>query len=237
MIPVQSATGVDVACHVRATSLVAPVDETVERLREFTDEGVVDDLTVETWPDEVVIDEETEDDPAVERYRRFGEWAEDADVSLRPAFTVRERTTLVEDRPKTALVLPVCCLAVYRDGELACVAPHRDGDETYTVDDALADLERGTRLGSAPTREGPPVPTTPLDAPERCPACDRTVVNGQGVYACPACSWRGESVEEALAVTPEAGAGRPTEAKLASGADGATAERRERSRGPRLSPE
>lgn len=133
-------TEVTIDCHVRASAAQGPVGETIETLRAYDERDVIEDLGVELWPDEVVLTAETEETALVERYRRFRAWAEQAGVSLRPAFRTRERATLVSERPARALVLPTVCLAVHVDGELASVVPHRADGATYTVEDALGDL-------------------------------------------------------------------------------------------------
>lgn len=129
-----------VDCYVRAASLGSPVDETVEALRDYDRRGRLDDLAVDVWPDEVALTDVSEGTAPLVRYRRFRAWAEREGVSLRPGFVVRERASLVSERPATSLVLPVVCLAIHVEGELATVAPHRDGTATYTVEDALDDL-------------------------------------------------------------------------------------------------
>jgi hypothetical protein len=87
-----------------------------------------------------VLTEDTEESALIDQYRRFQTWAEQAGVSLHPAFLMRERATLVSEQPKRALVLPMMCFAIHIDGRLATVVPHRTDTTTYTVADALADL-------------------------------------------------------------------------------------------------
>lgn len=146
---------ITVDCYVRASTAKGAVGETIETLRAYEGRGVIEDLGVELWPDEVMLTAETEETALVGRYRRFRAWAEQADVSLRPAFQTRERATLVSERPARALVLPTVCLAVRVDGQLASVVPHRADGATYTVGDALGDL-------TAPDR---PVPSLPVASP------------------------------------------------------------------------
>ena len=137
-----------VDCYSRAASLGPPVDGALETLREYHRRGVIDELTVRVWPEEVVLTDYTEETPLLAQYRRFRTWAERAGVSLRPGFAIRERASLVDERTVTVLVPPVLCLAIHVDGELAEVAPHRTDTATYTVEDALTDL--------APLERDPP---------------------------------------------------------------------------------
>jgi hypothetical protein len=100
---------------------------------------VIDDISVTTWPDTVRLGDAC-DNHALDTYEQFQSWADDADVSLRPAFKYRERDTLVSSESEMVLVLPVRCLALYVDDTLAGVAPHSNGTSVYTVEDALATL-------------------------------------------------------------------------------------------------
>lgn len=160
---------ITVECYARTAPLGTSVEGTLDTLREYRDQGVIKDVSLEAWPDEAVLEGYTEETPIVVRYRRFRSWAEEAGVSLRPAFTVRERGSLIDDRTHAVLVLPECCLAVYVDGELATVAPHRTGTTTYAVEDALADLGRpdGGFPADPPTADPADPPATPASAAGR----------------------------------------------------------------------
>lgn len=185
-------TGISIDCFARGSTLVAPVDDTVATLREYERRGLVDDVTFTTWPDEVVLTGERGQDRLVARYHQFRAWADRVGVSLEPAFTLRERTTLLREGTTVSLVVPVLCVAVAVDGELRCVAPYRAGPRTYSVQDALADV-------AALADEHPTWPESPeggprateVTTPDRCPVCADTLVSGQGVYACTGCDWQG----------------------------------------------
>lgn len=198
-------SAVAVHCYVRAASLVAPVDATVERLREFDRTEVIDELRIEAWPDEVPLEGESEHATILGRFEAFQDWADRLGASLEPAFAVRELTTLVADESEAVLVLPVVCLAIHVDGRLASVVPHLEGGTAYTVDDALADLEALDY--AAPTAadrvpEGPqPGVSSDARAPEQCPACLAGLETGQGLYACPSCAWVGVDPAEGRTTT------------------------------------
>jgi hypothetical protein len=140
-------------CYARAAALGAPVDEPIETLREYDLRGVIEDLTVRVWPDEVVLTDDTQEASPIAQYRRFQTWADQAGVSLRPGFTIRQQGSLVSDQTTAALVLPTVSLAIHVDGELATVVPHQTDTTTYTVEDALADL-------AAPDQDPPSHPPT-----------------------------------------------------------------------------
>lgn len=144
-------SAVTIGCYVRAASLGPSLDET---FRNYDQRGAIDDLTVDVWPDEVVLTNASEETAPLAQYRRFQTWAERTGAALRPAFTLRERASLVSEQTVTSLVLPTACLAIHVDGELATVVPHRTDATTYTVEEALDDL-------SAPDRT---VPASPADS-------------------------------------------------------------------------
>jgi hypothetical protein len=141
-------TAPTVTCFARAGALGPRVDETIETLRDYDQRGTIDALTVDVWPDEVVLAAASRETTPVVQYHRFRRWAERAGVSLSPAFTIRRQASLVDEQPASALVLPVVCLAVRVDGELTTVAPHRFEGTAYTVEDVLEDLGSPTRTES-----------------------------------------------------------------------------------------
>lgn len=191
-------------CYLRASS-AGEEAAVVDRLRGYLANGVIDDLTVGVWPDQVVLRPGTQEADAVERFRAFRAWADRHGVRISPPFDVRERATPVDD-PAAVLVLPSLCLAVRVDGELASVIPHRTETTAYTVADALAELEAGNVHLGVPTGspDDPAVPSSGpagseghrggasgRQTPDRCPACGGALATGQGLYACRACPWTG----------------------------------------------
>jgi len=143
---------VAVDCYVRASTMAAPVGGLVETLSEYDEEGIVDELAIEIWPEEVSLAADTKKQPALDRYDRLRAWADDRGVSLEPAFARRERTSLANDGSDAVLVFPMVCLAVRVDGKLVSVAPHSTATGTYTVADALADI---VSLSSSSPEDGP----------------------------------------------------------------------------------
>ncbi|MFC4541710.1 HTH domain-containing protein [Halosolutus amylolyticus] len=179
-------TEVTAVCHVRAPLLLEPVDRQVETLQACESEGTVDDLLLRSWPKEVSLSESTPHQEVLETYDRLTGWAERQGVSVEPPFRERTTTSQVTGETKELLVTPLLCLEVYADDELVGVFPHSAADETYTTDEAIASL----RTGDLPT---------PIEGDAHvegttsggCPACDGSVVDGQGLYACPDCGWVG----------------------------------------------
>ena len=111
----------------------------VDRLRELDADDVIEGYDVKVWNSRVrLTDAET---PAeVEQYRAFESWGADVGVDIDPFFTVRERDSFIDGTARE-LILPVMCLAVHGDDGLEAVAPYARGDETYTVQDCLDELE------------------------------------------------------------------------------------------------
>ncbi|WP_254544404.1 HTH domain-containing protein [Halomarina pelagica] len=180
-----NATGeLTVACYVRPTQLLEPIDAHVETLKRCEREGHVDALLVRAWPDEVSLSGSVTSDETLATFRRFSRWAEREGVSVCPPF---ERLTLISeitDERREVLRTPLMCLAVYVDDRLGAVFPHTDGERTHGVTEATATL----RAGDLPPRVADVVPSEP-DAVGTCPGCTREVVSGQGVFACPDCRW------------------------------------------------
>lgn len=186
-------SAVNVVCYVRTSALVEPVDSTVETLREYNRQGVIAGLSVEAWPDEVALTEDT-DHPFTAHYELFQSWADDRGVDLSPAFMTRERTTLVNDTPETVIVFPMICLVIHLDQELESVIPHKSALGTYTISDALVDLkdfDRVTAPFSPTLSAAPEADTSPsggLQADE-CPVCGDSLLDKEGEYDCRSCSW------------------------------------------------
>ena len=127
--------------------------EIIDRLSALRSSGAIDTFAVQTWPDEVVLSEQTRHDRLVETYQQFREWAEGSGLSIAPPFERRTVTTLV-GRREEVLTVPMLCLAVYDDG-LCGVYPCSDGDRTWTVPDYLDAYEAagGRPVGVATTND------------------------------------------------------------------------------------
>ena len=134
---------VTVDCYLRGSMFASLIADTVSTLREHNKTGTIDALTVDVWPEEVRLSDGAAGEPIVERYDRLQEWADKHGVSLEPAFRRTERTVPVIDTTETVLELPVVCLTVRVEGELEIVAPHSTERTTYTVEDAIADINAG----------------------------------------------------------------------------------------------
>lgn len=168
-------------CYVRADAISDPVESRVETIQALTSEGPVNEVTVQAWPSEIIISPMTADLEVIELYRTFERWATQWSVRLNPAFTLETRTSTITDESHEVLRPPALCLSVSIDGRLMEVFPHRTGNTTYTVEDAIDAL----------TDDATPVNTnirTPRQTGD-CPACNSPLLNGQGLYECKTCGW------------------------------------------------
>jgi hypothetical protein len=143
MSPHHDAAELTVACHVRPSLILEPIDSKVETLRACERDGVIDSLLLRSWPGEVAMTEDSPHPEVLEQYDRFVDWADRADVDLGPAFQRRETTSLVTDDTIERLVTPGIALAFYDGDEILGVVPHSDGETTHTVPEAIAALRTG----------------------------------------------------------------------------------------------
>jgi len=196
-----------VACHVRAPMLLEPIDSQIETLRASESDGAVDAVVLRGWPDKVSLGDDRSFREVVDVFRRFERWADRRGVSVRPPFEVRTTSATFTDADAAVLVTPLIAVAVYRGDRLHGVYPHSDGEDTYTVADAIATLRTGevpTPLGTAPAPE--PV------RPDGCPDCGGDLVDGQGLLGCVDCEWTGTATENGrLVASPVA---EPTEGEI-----------------------
>jgi len=111
-----------------------------ERLENLTHRDGVEEINQETWVKRTPVQGCT--DAVRDTYLAMTEWASNADVALDPFFQTRECYSATEEGWTDWIVLPAICLAIYEDGDLSAVYPHRDGAETRTVADGVQQLER-----------------------------------------------------------------------------------------------
>jgi hypothetical protein len=207
-------TDLTVTCYVRAPLLLDPVDSKIETLQRCEENGEIDALRLQSWPEEVSLEPDVPDQEVLDRFERFEQWADARGVSVRPPFRIRTATSLVDDEPKRVLVTPLLCLALYYDGLLVGVYPHSDGESTHTPTEVIADLttgavptpmEQSAAVAASSTEDG--TGTLVVDEPDSddrrrpfvsssCPDCDGTLVNVQGILACDSCRWNDGHLDE-----------------------------------------
>lgn len=109
-----------------------------ERVRRLEARSQIERTELRRWPDRIPADERSE---LGEVIRAFEAWAADRDLALAPCFDRREVESRFASGRYERISLPIMCLAVYRNGRLQRVAPHVDGDRSYTVYDCIDDIE------------------------------------------------------------------------------------------------
>jgi hypothetical protein len=130
-----------VELHVRSLSPTAAggrVRKVVGRLAALDDGGCLDGYAVRVTGGELPTTPRVPTDTGAALRRRLDRcraWADERGAEL---VGVRERETPAGRE----LVLPALLLAEYRDGDLAYVAPHDDGERVRTVADRLDALAR-----------------------------------------------------------------------------------------------
>ncbi|WP_243645175.1 HTH domain-containing protein [Natrarchaeobius chitinivorans] len=188
-----------VVCHVRAPLLLEPVDRQIETLQACESDGAIDDLLIRSWPKEVRRSTESPHQEVLETFDRVKRWADRRGVSVRPPFRERTSTSPVTGETKELLVTPLLCLEVYADDEFVGVFPHSEGEETYTTDEAIANV----RTGGGLTPLGSPPPTRTESVDDACPDCGGELTDGQGLFACSDCDWVGTSTSSGEYVRSE----------------------------------
>ena len=176
-----------VQVYMRPGLLLEPLDAKLDTLQRLETEDVIDAVTVQAWPDTVPLTDTTPYTEVVDLFNRFTLWADQQDRSITPPFTVRTQSTIASDDSRRILTTPMLCLAVYSDQMLTAVYPHTDGDDHYSVADAIAALKTGEfdQVTSATAPES----TLAETAVQNCPDCTGQLINIQGVRACRDCMW------------------------------------------------
>lgn len=115
-------------------------NEVVTRLRRLGEEGRIADHEVALCGECVCPNAATATTEVgqrlLSRYDEFQSWAADRDRDL-VGFEERDTNSMLTDTTVTGIVFPRLTLAEYQDGNLAFVAPSRNGSATTAVLDRL----------------------------------------------------------------------------------------------------
>jgi len=135
-----------VELFVRSLSLKfdrSPADDHLDRLSDLADRGLVD-LTVSVWGREVGLSTTASRTDAgeyvLDRVATVRQWADRHGVSVAPFFQERRVESGLTGETYATLVLPVTCLAEYRDGALVHATPHVADSSVHSVCDHLERL-------------------------------------------------------------------------------------------------
>jgi len=131
----------------------SPPETQLDRLRRLAEEDTVD-LSVSVWGREVGLSTTAARTDAadfiLDRVADFRDWSDTHDVCVETFFETREVESGLTGESHTALVLPVVCLAEYRDDELCHVAPYTTGTAVHTVADRISALESDIDVSGGP---------------------------------------------------------------------------------------
>jgi hypothetical protein len=152
-------TGLEVDLWVRRP-VCGPRTTVIDRLSSLRGAGLIEDFSVTTWPEEIVLSGVNRADERLATIERFEEWAADRGLSLRPPFERRTASTLVGNSEEV-LTTPMVLAAAYDDGDLVGVYPCTDGPTTWTVSQFLDGLEAGLGEPDPAQSDHETLPATP----------------------------------------------------------------------------
>lgn len=138
------------------SGLNPPQTEVIDRLRELTEDGPIDDLDVDVWGTAMEVTQTADRDPmgTRETVAEFERWADVHGCTLRPAFDWRSvESEDAGERRSGRVVTPLITLAVYDEERLRAVYPHVDDDEVHTIHDGVEALESVARDVEQPVDE------------------------------------------------------------------------------------
>jgi len=144
-------TGLELVVYLResASSAAAERQQAVlGRLNALADAGVIEDVTVRTWPKRV-----SESSEVLETVRELCAAAEERGLRLEPFFEEHERVPgffTERAEPVREVVLPVMCVTLYRDGDVRSIYPCTDDEGHYSVSDGLDALEEAVEHAAGP---------------------------------------------------------------------------------------
>ncbi|AEM57899.1 hypothetical protein HISP_11770 [Haloarcula hispanica N601] len=113
-----------------------PRTTAIDRFTELNAAGVIDEFTVQTWPEEVPMAQEQGHGDVLATVDRYEQWAEEHGLSLRPPFETRTSSLLVGGSTEV-LRLPMLVAAAYADDDLVGVYPCTDDGTTWSVMDLI----------------------------------------------------------------------------------------------------
>lgn len=166
-------------------------DAVISRLSALTERDVIAGYDVHVWgtgicPASPAVRTES-GTFALERLSAFEDWAERNGLTLDGTFRTVDVASEITGESYTEISFPVLALAEFAGPDLRRVAPCRDGETTYSVEDCLDAIEGGWTL-EADSSTRSTVPTGRIDPTESQPVdfgTDGPFENGTGVLAAP----------------------------------------------------
>lgn len=134
------------------------VELVLDRLEQLHRAKTIQEYEVHKWTARSLVDSGDGRSPIGEIVAPFEDWADSHGVSIHPPFDRHRVEVPLIGEDHEVIVLPVCCLAVYREDTLEAVVPHTEQGRTRTVDAYLTDLEA---LDDRVSGNGEPLSTPP----------------------------------------------------------------------------
>lgn len=145
-------SGPRVECWVRDTAppgLKTVLDGIISRLHDEVERGTIAAVDINVWghrircpPEGETAESDWTANDIWATYRAFETWAASNGYSLSPAFRRHQQQTLVSTESCEVIELPLVCLAVYDERELAAVFPCSTDQRTWSVGEGLDWLEQ-----------------------------------------------------------------------------------------------
>lgn len=117
-----------------------PRTTVIDRLSSLRTAGTLEDFSVTTWPDEIIVSERNQHSELLATIEEFEVWAADNGVSLRPPFQTRTASLLVGGS-REVLRTPMMLASLSEGDDVVGVYPCTDGDRTWTIPEFLDALE------------------------------------------------------------------------------------------------
>lgn len=132
-------------------------EELLNRVTESHNAGHVDEVDVTHWSSQVCVDWTTGGEQPVGAtvYRELQQAVAGTDLSIEPFFRERSRGD-----SETVVSLPVICLVLRRDDDIAGIYPCKTPEESHSVVDCLDAIERGDPVSNL--REEVPIGPRPV---------------------------------------------------------------------------
>lgn len=144
----KAATAPAVALYARSSSAGHDYEREstiVDALEALEADGVIDELTVRTWPPKFSLrssgDERSE---YANAFEQFESWAEEHGATVRPPFVVRHTDSAITNERDDILVTPYLFLTVWDDDELSAVYPCCHGDSVTGIEEGLTRILRAS---------------------------------------------------------------------------------------------
>lgn len=188
----RSDSGTIATVYCRSQVSEAVMRRHLERLNRQREAGAIARVERRWWPARIPVDDHPTGRATRRRFKRFEQWADATGVELTPAFELKTLDCAVTGLKTTVITTPTIGLTIEVNGRLCGVFPHREGQSVRTVADGIDGLETGPTVATDSENSRP--------LGKRCPTCDETIANIQGIPACTQCGATQRNFQSAVPV-------------------------------------